>query len=175
LETLSLHTPLTLLRGVRMSIQDHPSPSVPQASPHDVIGIGLAFAVAGLYLMLGAAGYMPLPDSNSPAFIGFCAGAAFLFAGLTCVVRARAGMLNIETEVPDDAPWWAGALATIGTWIAIGSGPRAFSISASHIEMQTFGEAIGRAVFGLGAVIVWILVIALTVGTVRKLFDRYGA
>ncbi len=28
--------------------------------------------------------------------------------------------------------------------------------------------------FGLGAVIVWIYVIALTVGTVRKLFDRGG-
>ena len=69
----------------------------------------------------------------------------------------------------------AGALATIGTWIAIGSGPRAFSLSAPFVEMQTTGEAIGRTVFGLGAVIVWIYVIALTVGTVRKLFDRHGA
>jgi hypothetical protein len=38
--------------------------------------------------------------------------------------------------------------------------------------MQTTGEMIGRTVFGLGAVIVWIYVIALAVGTVRKLFDR---
>ncbi len=68
----------------------------------------------------------------------------------------------------------AGALATIGTWIAIGSGPRAFSLSAPFVEMQTTGEMIGRTVFGLGAVIVWIYVIALTVGTVRKLFDRRG-
>jgi hypothetical protein len=29
-------------------------------------------------------------------------------------------------------------------------------------------------VFGLGAVIVWICVIALTVGTVRKLLNRNG-
>ena len=167
-----------------MSIQDRGEPA--QASPHDVIGVGIAFSVAGLYIMLGALGYLPMPEANSPAFIGFCAGAAFLFAGLTCVVRARAGMLNMETEVPAGAPWWAhvsyrmfaigaaGALATIGTWIAIGSGPRAFNMSASHIEMQTLGETIGRSVFGLGAVIVWIVVIALTVGTVRKLFDRYG-
>jgi hypothetical protein len=40
--------------------------------------------------------------------------------------------------------------------------------------MQTAGEAIGRTIFGLGAVIAWIYVIALTVGTVRKLFDRRG-
>jgi hypothetical protein len=40
--------------------------------------------------------------------------------------------------------------------------------------MSTAGETIGRAVFGLGAIVVWIYVIALTVGTVRKLFDRRG-
>ena len=171
-----------------MSIQDsvpaQPDRPVTQASPHDVIGLGIAFSAAGLYFMLGAMGYLPMPESNSPAFIGFCAGAAFLFAGLTCMVRARAGMLNIETEMPGSAPRWmqaayrvlaigaAGALAIIGTYIAIGSGPRAFSLSAPFAEMQTAGEAIGRTVLGLGAVIVWIMVIALTVGTVRKLFDR---
>jgi hypothetical protein len=68
----------------------------------------------------------------------------------------------------------AGALAIIGTYVAIGSGPRAFGLSAPFIEMQTTGEVVGRTVFGLGAVIVWIIVIALTVGTVRKLFDRHG-
>ena len=95
-------------------------------------------------------------------------------------------MTDAQSEVPAGAPRWtkvsyrmlgigiAGALATIGTWIAIGSGPRAFSLSAPFTEMQTTGEAIGRTVFGLGAVIVWIYVIALTVGTVRKLFDRRG-
>ena len=90
----------------------------------------------GLYFVLGAAGYLPMPENNSPIFIGFCAGAAFLFAGLTCLVRARAGMAARETTCrtarrngssPDRvlAIGAAGALATIGTWIAIGSGPRA--------------------------------------------------
>ena len=155
-----------------------------QASPHDIIGVGVAFSAAGLYFMLGAAGYVPMPEGNSPAFIAFCAGAAFLFAGLTCMVRARAGMTDMQSEIPDRTPGWtkvsyriraigtAGALATIGSWIAIGSGPRAFSLSAPLVEMQTTGEMIGRTVFALGAVIAWIYVIALTVGTVRKLFDR---
>jgi hypothetical protein len=67
-----------------------------------------------------------------------------------------------------------GAFATIGTWIAIGSGPRAFTVSSSFGETQMSGDTLGRAVFGLGAVIVWIAVIALTVGTVRKLFNRNG-
>ena len=153
------------------------------------IGVGIAFAAAGLYLMLGAAGYVPMPEGNSPnapAFIGFCAGAAFLFAGLTCMVRARAGMLNIESDVPDGAPRWpeasyrmlaigvAGAVAIVGTYAAIGSGPRAFSLSGPLVGMQAAGELLGRTVFALGAVIVLITVAALTVGTVRKLFDRRG-
>jgi hypothetical protein len=169
-----------------MSTQEAPSRTSRQASPHDVIGVGVAFSAAGLYFMLGAAGYLPMPETNGPSAIVFCTGLAFLFAGLTCVVRARAGMLNMESDVPDTAPRWtklsyrvlaigaAGALATIGTFIAIGSGPRAFSLPAPFVEMQTGGETIGRTVFGLGAVIVWIYVIALTVGTVRKLFDRGG-
>jgi hypothetical protein len=167
-----------------MSTQEAPSRAAPQASPHDVIGLGVAFSIAGLYVTLGAAGYLPMPETNGPSAIVFCAGLAFLFAGLTCVVRARAGMSDAQSEVPDTAPRWtklsyrvlaigtAGALATIGSFIAIGSGPRAFSLSAPFVEMQTSGELVGRTVFGLGAVIIWIYVIALTVGTVRELLDR---
>jgi hypothetical protein len=158
-----------------MRIQD-------RASPHDVIGMGVAFCAAGIYFMLGAAGYLPIPETNSPSFIIACAGAAFLFAGLTCMVRARAGMTAEQADMPDSAPRTlqlsyrmlaigvAGALATIGTWIAIGSGPRAFGLSVPFADMHTAGETIGRTIFALGAVIVWIYLIGLTVGIVRKFF-----
>jgi hypothetical protein len=162
-----------------------PSQAPHQASPHEVIGVGIAFSVAGLYFMLGAAGYLPMPETNGPTVIIFCAGLAFAFAGLTCVVRARESalnMLHIESEMAGTAPRWtglstrmlaiggAGALAIIGSWVAMGSGPRAFSLSAPLVEMQTAGEAIGRTIFALGAVIAWIYAIALTIGTVRKFF-----
>ncbi len=126
------------------------------SSPHDVIGMGVAFCAAGIYFMLGAAGYLPMPETNSPSFIIACAGAAFLFAGLTCMVRARAGMTAEQADMPDSAPRTlqlsyrmlaigvAGALATIGTWIAIGSGPRAFGLSVPFADMHTAGETIGR-------------------------------
>ena len=68
----------------------------------------------------------------------------------------------------------AGALAIIGTWVAVGSGPHAFGIAGPFNAMTTTGELIGRTVFALGATITWILVIALSVNTVRKLFDRRG-
>jgi len=171
-----------------MSVQDQPqSPSPDRAQPYEIIGLGFAFSAAGLYFMLGAGGVLPMPEANGPTFVIFCAGAAFLLAGLTCMVRAKAGMGDHQSDMPDDAALWLkplyrtlgigimGALATIGTWIAIGSGPRAFTISGSFGEMQTSGQTLGRTVFGLGAVIVWIYVIALTVSTVRKLFGRSGA
>ena len=122
-----------------MSTQEElPSQAPHQASPHDIIGVGIAFGVAGLYFMLGAAGYLPMPETNGPTAIIFCAGLAFVFAGLTCVVRARTSALNtlhIESEIADSAPRWtgvstrmlaiglAGALATIWSWVAIGSVP----------------------------------------------------
>ena len=170
-----------------MSVQDQPqSPSPDRASPYEIVGLGCAFVAAGLYFMLGSGGLVPMPEANGPAFVVFCAGAAFLFAGLTCMVRAKAGMQRPSDRRAGHAALWlklayrvlgigvAGALATIGTWIAIGSGPRAFTMSGPFGEMQTSGQTLGRTVFGLGAVIVWIYVIALTVGTVRKLFNRSG-
>jgi hypothetical protein len=174
-----------------MSVQDQPRTPLPErAQAYEIAGLGLALAAAGLYFMLGAGGVLPLPEANGPTAIIFCAGAAFLFAGLTCMVSAKAGMGDHmgghigdhQTDVPDGATpsiklayralgiGAAGALAIVGTWIAIGSGPRTFTIPGAFGEMQTSGPTLGRVVFGLGAAIVWIYVIALTVGTVRKLF-----
>lgn len=175
-----------------MSVQGEPqdlsSQNLPsrQASPHEVAGLGLALSIAGLYFMFGSYGLLPMPEAHSPPFIGFAAGAAFLFAGLVCFIRARSGMTGSETELPEGAPAWIklsypmlaigifGAFATIGTWIAIGSGPHAFTMSSPLGTVQAANETLGRVVFGLGAVIVWICVIALTVNTVRKLTNRGG-
>jgi hypothetical protein len=164
-----------------MSVQDKPSPA-------DGIGIGIVFAAIGLYFILVALGVLPMPDggANGPPAIIFAAGAAFLCAGIAAMLRARAGMTDRQSEMPADAPRWTqfayrvtaiamvGSMAAIGTWIAIGSGPRAFNVSGPLFEMRTTGEVIGRTMFGLGAVVVWIYVIALTVGTVRKFFGREG-
>src|SRR2546421_566987 len=120
-----------------MSVQDQPQNlSSRPASPHEVAGFGVAMSVAGLYFMLGSYGLLPMPEPNGPAFIVSTAGAAFLFAGLVCFIRARTGMTDAQTDMPDSAPAWIklsyrmlaigifGALATVGTWVAIGSGPR---------------------------------------------------
>jgi hypothetical protein len=167
-----------------MSVQDQPGIlSRREASPHEVAGLGLALSLAGLYFMLGSIGVLPMPDVDGPSFLIFAAGIAFLFAGLLCFIRARTGMTDNQTTLSEASPGWIklsyqtlgigvlGAFATIGTWVAIGSGPHAFTVSSPLGAMQT-GDLVGRTAFGLGAVIIWIGVIALTVSTVRKLLDR---
>jgi hypothetical protein len=157
-----------------------------QASPAEVAGFGLVFAALGVYFVLVGLGMLPPPGpTNAPAFIVVCAGAAFLFAGMTALVCARAGGADQSGELQPDAPRWTqlsyraaaiacvGSVAAIGTWIAIGSGPRAFSVSGL-VEMQTAGEMIGRTVFALGSVIAWFYVVALTVTTVRKFLTPRG-
>jgi hypothetical protein len=151
-------------------------------SPADLYGIGIAFTAAGLYFALAGWGALPMPgEAESSPFIIVCAGLAFLLAGMIAIVQASASGRN--REPPPDARWTqatsralaigaAGAMATIGTWVAISLGPHAFGISGPFAGMHTTGELIGRSVFALGATIVWIYVIALTVGTVRKFFDR---
>lgn len=166
-----------------MSMQDKPSAA-------DGIGLGLAFVATGAYFVLIALGVLPPPggedSAKAPMAIVAAAGLAFVFAGLTVAIKGFAGARDQDSELPAGAPRWtqlayrvlaiavAGSLAAIGTWIAIGSGPRTFTVAGPFVEMRTTGETIGRTVFGLGAVIVWIYVIALAVSTVRKLFDRRG-
>jgi hypothetical protein len=155
------------------------------SSPADLYGIGIAFAASGLYFVLVGWGTLPMPGEAAGApFIMVCAGLAFLLAGAIAVVQARAG--SGDGERPPHAPrgtqslsrvlgiGLAGAVATIGTWIAIGSGPRTFGGSAPVAGIDTAGDAIGRSLFALGAVIVWIYVIALTVKTVRRFFGPSG-
>jgi hypothetical protein len=168
-----------------VSVQDQPGHlSHREASPHEVAGLGIALSLAGLYFMLGSIGALPMPDADGPAVLVFAAGTAFLFAGLFCLGCARTEMTDNEATPPKTSPGWIklsyqtlgigvlGAIATIGTWIAIGSGPGALSVSPPFVSMQTTGDLVGRTVFGLGAVIVWIGVIALTISTARKLFNR---
>ena len=145
--------------------------------------------LAGVGVGLTAGGALTSPGADvmaqGPTIILFCAGLAFVFAGLTCAIRARAASiddLRIETrERPAPqaghrvlAIAAAGTLATAGTWIAIASGPLAFGVSAPPFEAGAAGEKLGRAVVALGATIAWIYVIALCVNTVRRLLDRDG-
>jgi hypothetical protein len=160
-----------------------------RSSAADGIGLSVAFGATGGYFALVGLGVLSSPvgddaAAQAPAAIIICTGAAFLFAGLVVAVCAVAIAREGECGLPADSSRWnylvyralaiavAGAIAAIGTWIAISSGSRALTAAGPFLETRTVGEAVGRVIIGLGAVIVWIYVIALTVVTVRRLLDR---
>src|SRR3972149_3258187 len=151
--------------------------------------IGTIAAAFGLYFILMGFGLLPEPSKrNAPLWIGIPAGLAFLCAGACVIVRGLLGLDDKQGDLPDDAPLWmkavyyysgtvaAGGLASVGTWIAFGAGPRHFNMSVSGFFSGSAGAGIGRAVFGLGAILTWLLVIAMARRSARKVFgNKSGA
>jgi hypothetical protein len=152
------------------------------ASPRTTFVCGLLAIAAGLPLLLIGLGVLPMPPRSAPGaqWIGAVAGIAFMLAGISIAVGAIHGVSETG-ELPKDTGWWmqlfytaigviiAGALASIGTWVAFGPGPRAFSGTGMFLLSREAGEMVGRIVFGLGAVLTWLITIAFAVRGVRKL------
>lgn len=147
------------------------------------LGVGAASAAFGFYLCLVGFGALPIPSRiNGPLWLAACAGLAFLCAGLSVIVRGLLVMNNQATELPRNAPFWmqavywlsaviaATAIASVGTWVAVGYGDRHISISGPMTG--PVGEGVGRTVFGIGAIIAWLLVVALARTGLKKIFGK---
>jgi hypothetical protein len=129
-----------------------------------------ALAIAtGAFIMLMASGVMPTQGGgNSPSWVGYCAGSAFLFAGMAILLRGIAGGTASDRAIPEAAPLWMhvaqyllglaiiGGLGAIGTWVAFGPGERAFSISIPFVLSPRGNEFAGRIAFGFGALLAWV-------------------
>jgi hypothetical protein len=144
---------------------------------------GLLAAGWGLVLVLIGLGVIPVdPRSvNGPIWLMSAAGLAFMLAGISTAVGTIHGVSETG-DLPKNTGWWmrlfyyvaglliVGALASMGTWVAFGSGARGFSGSGMAMVPS---ETVGRIVFGFGAVLAWLCTIALAVSGGRKLFfDR---
>jgi hypothetical protein len=134
-----------------------------------VIGIGVAFAAMGGFIVLLSLGVIDSEPGSlrAPVWIGVGAGLVFVLGGVVVVLQAIGGASARTGELPPGAPRWMRvaqyalglviviAMATIGTWIAIGAGERQFSGSLP------VSATVGRVVFGIGAAVVWIYVLLL--------------
>lgn len=159
----------------------------PAASRKETIAIGVIAGAIGLYFLLVGAGALPIPGGpnnlHGPLWIVLCAGLAFFLAGGAALLQGF-GRANYQGEFPDDAPSWLRvaqyligltifvAFGAIGSWIAFGPGERVFSGSMPFISGGV-GAAIGRTVFGIGAIIIWLCTFAFAVVGARRLF-RHG-
>lgn len=67
-----------------------------------------------------------------------------------------------------------GMVASVASWVAFGPGERAFTGGASVGPVAvggSGGERIGRAVFGFGAVVLWLMELVMVVRLIRSLAD----
>jgi hypothetical protein len=142
--------------------------------------IGIACAGGGFYLVLVGLGLFSPPSRiNGPNWLGSAAGLVFFAAGLAVLVRAWLQVPDKQANLPDDAPaiavaiqWLATltiivALASIGTWIAFGPGLRQFSTSLP--VWGSLAEMVGRAMFGFGAIVTWLMAALMAYAGVMKM------
>jgi hypothetical protein len=165
-------------------MSDSTSANQKPATPKEMIGFGLVCAAVGLYFILVGAGVLPPhggpKNLHAPLWVVACCGAAFFLGGLALILQG-AGKANPQGELPADAPRWLrvaqyligvaifASLALTGTWIAFGGEAPQFSASFGGITGGP-GAGLGRVVFGLGALVVWIATIGFAVSGARKLF-----
>ncbi len=147
------------------------------------LAIGGVTGAFGFYLCLVGFGLVPQPSRiNGPLWLAVFAGLAFLCAGVSVIVRGLLCLDDNTSELPRNTPLWmqvvywlsavgaAASLASIGTWIALGGGDRQISVSGPFTG--PVGESVGRTVFGIGAIITWLMVAALARAGAKKIFAK---
>ena len=148
-----------------------------------LVAIGIAVAAFGVYFgLVGFEVVRPPSRINGPIWLALAVALVFAPTGLSLIVRALSGTDDNSGELPDNAPIWmkcvywvdgvivAAGLATIGSWVAFGPGTRHFSMSGPILG--PVGEGIGRVVFGIGAIITWLIVLAFARAGAKKIFSK---
>ena len=148
-----------------------------------LIALGLLTAAAGVYFGLVGLETLPLPSRiNGPIWISLFVGLVFFSGGVAVIVSGATGAYDRAGELPPDTPVWvatvywlagvlaAAGLAGIGTWVAFGGGTREFSMSGFFTG--SVGEGIGRTVFGIGAIITWLIVLVFAHAGAKRIFGK---
>jgi hypothetical protein len=157
-------------------------PTAPTAD-RSLIVIGILTAAAGLYFALVGIAAVPPPSRiNGPIWLALVVGAVFFAAGISVIVRGLSGADDQSGDLPDSAPVWmktvywldsviaAAGLAAIGTWVAFGGGTRHFNMAGPIAG--PVGEGIGRTIFGIGAIITWLIALAFARAGAKKIFGK---
>jgi hypothetical protein len=145
--------------------------------------IGAFVTAGGAYFVLAGAGLMPPPgQAHAPGWIVALFGVTLALGGIVVTLRGYLNMDDSERDAPADAPLWikltfwlsgvgiAACLATIATWIALGDGERGFRVAGFFSGPA--GDGIGRIVFGIGAIMTWLAVIAFVRVGARRIFGK---
>ena len=153
-------------------------------SPKAAVVVGLVFVAMGLLLVLLALGFVPGGDASleAPRWVVACGGLAFVLCGGAVIVGfAVAGGAGPDGDLLPGTPrsvrltqYLLGlgiisCLAAVFTWIAFGPGPRAFTVFLPFVGRGAGSETVGRAVFGTGAVLMWVFLAVFVVVSGQRL------
>lgn len=141
--------------------------------------LGLLSTITGGAIVLLALGVIAMPEggANAPPWVIGLAGSVFLVMGLYSIALAVFAWRDpqlaeriVRGEAFDMGSWLVGFFTvavffTLSAWIAWGPGPRSFTggVGAGSVGVGGMvGESMGRAVFGVSAVVtgfvgVWML------------------
>jgi hypothetical protein len=149
------------------------------ATGGEATAIGLLAVGIGVYFSLVGLGLLPVPSGtrnlHAPLWIVLGCGLAFGLGGVVVLLQRVVRADLASGELPAQAPRWLhyaqylfgvaifAIFAVIGSWVAFGPGARTFSGTVPA------GPAVGRILFGIGAIICWLSTIAFAVAGFRKL------
>lgn len=156
-------------------------------SPRAAVALGFLFIAMGVFLVLFSVGLVPGAEASleAPRWVGACAGLMFVLCGGAMIVGyAVAGGVGPDGDLPAGTPRWVrltqyllglgiiSSLAAIATWIAFGPGRRAFTVTLPFAGRGPGDETVGRVVFGIGAVLMWVFLVVFLVVSVQRLRRR---
>lgn len=153
-------------------------------SPRAAGALGLVVSGMGVLIILLAAGIIRGAEASreAPRWVVASAGLAFVLAGVAMVVGyAVAGGVGPDGDLPAGTPRWVrvtqyllglgiiSALGAVATWVAFGPGPRAFTLTLPFVGRGPGDETVGRAVFGVGAALMWVFLLVFVVVSVQRI------
>jgi len=165
-----------------------PAANRSRLSPRSALFFGFVCLACGAPPVLGALGYIPVsPAPGVPVWIAVAAGMVFVLAGAMLFVDAAAGGTTDDGSLVATASPFLHHLQSLiiiaivvtmgalATWISVGPGERHFSttISLPFFSYQPKSSDLpGRIAFGVGAALIWIIVIIAIVTSVQKHIQR---
>ncbi len=148
-----------------------------------LIALGVGVTAFGLYFGLVGFELVPSPSRvNGPIWLALLIALVVTPTGLSLIVRAVTGAGGDSGDLPEDAPVWiktvywlnavivAAGMAALGSWVAFAPGHRAFAIVGP--VSGPANETIGRIVFGVGAIVTWLIAFAFARAGFKKIFGK---
>lgn len=143
-----------------MSRSDQPAP----------LWFGAIFVIAGCGIMAIGGGVIPVDPSSvhAPGWVIVLCGVVFALAGVMVCLNGKTGEWMNEAF----ALLLMVCFATVFSWVAFGPGERQFSGGASAGGVGvggSVGSTAGRVAFGIGAVMMWMFVVAIGAKSLKRL------